>query len=193
MPKPWQLWRRAEQRLRLLDTEPPVAIDQVDALLQVLGPRRPRRGARRLAAALARAAGRRGRAAVGRDHPVQPDVQRQAPALHAGRRDRAPGRRQRRQRDRPAEPRARDRRRPLPPQGHERGRPGGDRDPGARPRRRRVRRPHASAWRRRRGARRAGRACSSSTTTATAGSACPTRPSCASPCSSPVIGVVEDV
>jgi hypothetical protein len=35
------LWRRAEQRLRLLDTEPPVALDQVDALLQVLGPRRP--------------------------------------------------------------------------------------------------------------------------------------------------------
>ena len=35
------LWRRAEQRLRLLDTEPPVKIDQVDALLRVVGPRRP--------------------------------------------------------------------------------------------------------------------------------------------------------
>ena len=34
------LWRRAEHRLRLLDTEPPVALDRVDALLQVLGPRR---------------------------------------------------------------------------------------------------------------------------------------------------------
>jgi hypothetical protein len=34
------LWRRAEQRLRLLDTEPPIALDQVDALLRVLGPRR---------------------------------------------------------------------------------------------------------------------------------------------------------
>ncbi|HSA80298.1 MAG TPA: hypothetical protein VLE23_05715 [Geminicoccaceae bacterium] len=34
------LWRRAEQRLRLLDTDPPIAQDQVDALLQVLGPRR---------------------------------------------------------------------------------------------------------------------------------------------------------
>jgi hypothetical protein len=36
------LWRRAEQRLRLLDTEPPVNIDQVDALLRIVGPRRPR-------------------------------------------------------------------------------------------------------------------------------------------------------
>ena len=35
------LWRRAEQRLRLLDTEPPVNIDQVDALLRIVGPRRP--------------------------------------------------------------------------------------------------------------------------------------------------------
>jgi hypothetical protein len=35
------LWRRAEQRLRLLDAEPPVKIDQVDALLRVVGPRRP--------------------------------------------------------------------------------------------------------------------------------------------------------
>jgi hypothetical protein len=35
------LWRRAEQRLRLLDTEPPVKIDRVDALLRVVGPRRP--------------------------------------------------------------------------------------------------------------------------------------------------------
>lgn len=34
------LWRRAELRLRLLDTEPPIALDQVDALLQILGPRR---------------------------------------------------------------------------------------------------------------------------------------------------------
>jgi hypothetical protein len=33
------LWRRAEQRLRLVDPEPPVALDQVEALLQVLGPR----------------------------------------------------------------------------------------------------------------------------------------------------------
>ncbi len=35
-----ELWRRAEHRLRLIDTEPPVAIAQVDALLQILGPRR---------------------------------------------------------------------------------------------------------------------------------------------------------
>lgn len=35
------LWRRAEQRLRLVDTEPPVRIEQVDALLRVVGPRRP--------------------------------------------------------------------------------------------------------------------------------------------------------
>jgi hypothetical protein len=36
----FELWRRAEQRLRLVDTEPSVAIAKVDALLQVLGPRR---------------------------------------------------------------------------------------------------------------------------------------------------------
>jgi hypothetical protein len=35
------LWRRAEQRLRLVDTEPPVRIEQVDALLRIVGPRRP--------------------------------------------------------------------------------------------------------------------------------------------------------
>ena len=35
-----ELWLRAEQRLRLLDTEPPVALGKVDALLEVLGPRR---------------------------------------------------------------------------------------------------------------------------------------------------------
>jgi hypothetical protein len=35
-----QLWRRAEQRLRVLETDPPIALHQVDALLQVLGPRR---------------------------------------------------------------------------------------------------------------------------------------------------------
>jgi hypothetical protein len=35
------LWRRAEQRLRLVDTEPPVRLEQVDALLRVVGPRRP--------------------------------------------------------------------------------------------------------------------------------------------------------
>ena len=35
------LWRRAEQRLRLVDTEPPVRIEQVNALLRVVGPRRP--------------------------------------------------------------------------------------------------------------------------------------------------------
>jgi hypothetical protein len=35
-----ELWRRAEQRLRLVDTEPPVAPAKVDALLQILGPRR---------------------------------------------------------------------------------------------------------------------------------------------------------
>ncbi len=35
-----ELWRRAEQRLRLVDTEPPVALAKVDALLQVLGRRR---------------------------------------------------------------------------------------------------------------------------------------------------------
>ena len=34
------LWRRAELRLRALETEPPIALDQVDALLQVLGRRR---------------------------------------------------------------------------------------------------------------------------------------------------------
>jgi hypothetical protein len=34
------LWRRAEQRLRVLETDPPIALDQVDALLRVLGPRR---------------------------------------------------------------------------------------------------------------------------------------------------------
>ena len=35
-----ELWRMAEQRLRLVDREPPVAPSQVDALLQTLGPRR---------------------------------------------------------------------------------------------------------------------------------------------------------
>ena len=35
-----ELWRLAEQRLRLIDREPPVALSQVDALLQTLGPRR---------------------------------------------------------------------------------------------------------------------------------------------------------
>ena len=35
-----ELWRLAEQRLRLVDREPPVALSQVDALLQALGPRR---------------------------------------------------------------------------------------------------------------------------------------------------------
>ncbi len=35
-----ELWRRAEQRLRLVDTEPTVALAKVDALLQILGPRR---------------------------------------------------------------------------------------------------------------------------------------------------------
>jgi hypothetical protein len=35
-----ELWRMAEQRLRLIDREPPVALGQVDALLQTLGPRR---------------------------------------------------------------------------------------------------------------------------------------------------------
>ena len=35
-----ELWRRAEQRLRLVDTEPPVAFANVDTLLQVLGRRR---------------------------------------------------------------------------------------------------------------------------------------------------------
>lgn len=35
------LWRRAEQRLRLVDTEPPLRIEQVDALLRIVGPRRP--------------------------------------------------------------------------------------------------------------------------------------------------------
>ena len=35
-----ELWRIAEQRLRLVDREPPVAPSQVDALLQTLGPRR---------------------------------------------------------------------------------------------------------------------------------------------------------
>jgi len=35
-----ELWRMAEQRLRLVDREPPVALSQVDALLQTLGPRR---------------------------------------------------------------------------------------------------------------------------------------------------------
>lgn len=34
-----ELWRQAEQRLRLVDREPPVAMSQVDALLKVLGPR----------------------------------------------------------------------------------------------------------------------------------------------------------
>ena len=36
----FELWRRAEQRLRLVDTEPPVTLAKIDALLQVLGPRR---------------------------------------------------------------------------------------------------------------------------------------------------------
>jgi hypothetical protein len=36
----FELWRRAEQRLRLVDTEPRVAPAKVDALLQILGPRR---------------------------------------------------------------------------------------------------------------------------------------------------------
>ena len=35
-----ELWRRAEQRLRLVDTEPPAAFANVDTLLQVLGRRR---------------------------------------------------------------------------------------------------------------------------------------------------------
>ena len=35
-----ELWRMAEHRLRLIDREPPVALSQVDALLQTLGPRR---------------------------------------------------------------------------------------------------------------------------------------------------------
>ena len=35
-----ELWRRAEQRLRLVDTEPPVALAKVDTLLQALGRRR---------------------------------------------------------------------------------------------------------------------------------------------------------
>jgi hypothetical protein len=35
----FELWRRAERRLRLIDTEPPVAMADVDALLRVLGPR----------------------------------------------------------------------------------------------------------------------------------------------------------
>jgi hypothetical protein len=35
-----ELWRRAEQRLRLVDTEPPVTMAKVDALLRILGPRR---------------------------------------------------------------------------------------------------------------------------------------------------------
>lgn len=35
-----ELWLMAEQRLRLIDRDPPVALNQVDALLQVLGPRR---------------------------------------------------------------------------------------------------------------------------------------------------------
>ncbi len=34
-----ELWQRAERRLRLIDTEPPVAFAEVDALLKVLGPR----------------------------------------------------------------------------------------------------------------------------------------------------------
>jgi hypothetical protein len=34
------LWRRAERRLRLVDREPPVTLGEVDALLQILGPRR---------------------------------------------------------------------------------------------------------------------------------------------------------
>jgi hypothetical protein len=34
-----ELWQIAERRLRLLDREPPVAMGQVDALMQVLGPR----------------------------------------------------------------------------------------------------------------------------------------------------------
>ena len=91
-----ELWRMAEQRLRLIDREPPVALSQVDALLQTLGPRRREESLDRLAAALAGAGGRGGPAAVGRDHPVQPEVQPQAAALHAGGRDRAPGRGQRR-------------------------------------------------------------------------------------------------
>jgi hypothetical protein len=36
----YQLWQRAEQRLRLIDTELPVAMAEVDGLLGVLGPRR---------------------------------------------------------------------------------------------------------------------------------------------------------
>jgi hypothetical protein len=35
-----ELWRMAEHRLRLIDREPPVALSQVDALLQTLGSRR---------------------------------------------------------------------------------------------------------------------------------------------------------
>jgi hypothetical protein len=35
-----ELWRRAEQRLKQLDTEPPVTLARVDALLKILGPRR---------------------------------------------------------------------------------------------------------------------------------------------------------
>jgi hypothetical protein len=35
------LWREAERRLRLVDPAPPLETTQVDALLEVLGPRRP--------------------------------------------------------------------------------------------------------------------------------------------------------
>ena len=93
-----ELWRRAEQRLRLVDTEPPVAIAKVDALLQMLGPRRQgealgdwlERGRTRAAAPAERPSAE--------IIPFSPQVQPQAPALHRGRRDRAPGRRQRRRR-----------------------------------------------------------------------------------------------
>jgi hypothetical protein len=35
-----ELWLMAERRLRLIDRDPPVALGQVDTLLQALGPRR---------------------------------------------------------------------------------------------------------------------------------------------------------
>lgn len=35
----YALWREAERRLRLIDTEPPLSMKRVDALLDVLGPR----------------------------------------------------------------------------------------------------------------------------------------------------------
>jgi hypothetical protein len=35
-----ELWLMAERRLRLIDRDPPVALSQVDTLLQALGPRR---------------------------------------------------------------------------------------------------------------------------------------------------------